>query len=388
MKITDYAVYKDDKQPWTVDEVTIIARTMGDFSLIEVTTYKTNKFCYYREGESYPWNSQDISDKTPISYTDYLKLITPTKDNIKVGSKVLIVDKWVHGCYPNEEGKMDKYLNTIVTISDVSQSKYYGIVCSIEEDSGTWTWHLPSFKCLVLPEVIKPTNGIPLCWHMSRQAGKSISIDSMIKLKDLLKQEKPMTNLFEQLLSPRKGKYLSLKINNGQANVRSLIHQAHATGIDDPRPYIKSLISAEMKRLKQEIAGLDLDTIQYGFDVRLATLVNASKKLQQDIYNAPDTSITHSDCTHIYKLLDEVAILKAKQQAATDLGMSYIDPYAWIAPYLTPANLNIPKAKTLFISNKFHIYIKDGYVGFEDFKTETRYKAEIKLDVASNTYYI
>ena len=402
MKITDYAVYKDDKTDWTIDEVKLIAQSMGANITFNSLKHPDIKYVYMAQsGDVYNWYRQNIDDKTPISYTDYLKLITPTVDNIKIGSKVLIVDKWTPDCYANSSGAMDHYLNTVVTIIDKHGPAYF-----IEGSDSviTWRFHLPSFKCLVLPELpdTKPVTELsePSTWALSnlaeqlylqqsRHTGKSILIDSMTKFKDLLKQEKPMN--FKALFGPkpsRRGKYLSLKIKNGKANVRSLIYQAYNTEIEDPRPYIQSLIADEIKRLKQTVAGLDLSTIQYGFDIKLATLINDTTDLQQKIYNDPDIELDYRDCTHIYTLLDELAILQTKQQAATDLGSVYVDPYLWIKPYLTAEVLNIPKAKTLFVSNKIHIYIKDGYIMFSGAKAGCTYKAIIKLDVASNTYYI
>lgn len=68
--------------------------------------------------------------------------------------------------------------------------------------------------------------------------------------------------------------------------------------------------------------------------------------------------------------------------------LQWIDPYTWIKDYLTPAVLSIPKPKVLFNSNKFKLHIKDGCIYFLDKKPQIEYKAEIKLDVKSNKYYI
>ena len=184
------------------------------------------------------------------------------------------------------------------------------------------------------------------------------------------------------------GKYLSLKINNGQANIRELVYQAYNTNIKDPRPYVQELISKEKDRLKSIVISLDLDTIQYGYNIKLATLVNETKSFQKHLKTDSSIELDNLTCTYIYTLLDEIAILNVLQSYAEDNKLEYKDPYEWVSKYLTDSVLNSPKTTTLFVSNKLHIYIKDGYVHYNEHKTGRTYKAVIKLDVKSNTYYI
>ena len=204
------------------------------------------------------------------------------------------------------------------------------------------------------------------------------------KLKEL--------NLFKPIKLQEKqmktGKYLSLKINNGEANVRELIYQAYYAEIKDPRPYVQDLISNEKDRLKSVVISLDLDTIQYGYNIKLATLVNETKKFQQQLEINSSMELDNLTCIYIYTILDEIAILNAMQSHAEDNKLEYKDPYIWVAKYLTDSVLNSPKSTTLFISNKLHIYIKDGYVHYNEHKTGRTYRAIIKLDIKSNTYYI
>lgn len=220
-------------------------------------------------------------------------------------------------------------------------------------------------------KLAKPQEIDPFRSHLER-----IQTNLLELLK--LKQEKQMT----------KGKYLSLKINNGEANVRELIYQAYNTNIKDPRPYVQTLITNEKDRLKSIVLSLDLDTIQYGYNIKLATLVNETKNFQQHLRDNPSMELDNLTCTYIYTLLDEIAILSAMQAHAEDNKLEYKDPYIWIAKYLTDSVLNSPKPTTLFVSNKLHIYIKDGYVHYNEHKTGRTYKAAIKLDIKSNTYYI
>ena len=63
----------------------------------------------------------------------------------KVGDKVRIVSQWGPHCNQNPEGRMDKYLGTVMTIRDTSDGKYF-----MEEDkhdriaplfSRGWVWN-------------------------------------------------------------------------------------------------------------------------------------------------------------------------------------------------------------------------------------------------------
>lgn len=135
MKIADYAVYKEDKTPWTVDEVKLIVKSMGGTTKFTRLNNPTKRFVYYWDGNTYNWQQQNIKGKTKITFKEFLLLTKTIEFNI--------------------------------------------------------------YK--------------------------------------QLKQEKQM----------KTGKYLSLKINNGEANVRELIYQAYNTEINDPRPYVQDLISKE-----------------------------------------------------------------------------------------------------------------------------------------------
>lgn len=263
--LTDYAVYKENNQPWTVEEVKLIAKAMMDKSSFSYLNDTITKYVYSDHGWVYNWFTQDVENKTPITYTDFLKL----------------------------------------------------------------TQH-------------KPT------------------------------QDKPMKN--------RQGKYLSLKVKDGEANVRNLIYQAYATGINDPRPYIQELISNEKKRLKQVLNSLDLASINYGFNIKLASLIAHGKQLQNEFYNNPDFELSLTRCINIYNLTDELHTFLEMQNTE--------DPYKWIADYLTPKLLDVPTPKVLFKSNKLTIKLQDGCLYYTDHKSNIEYKAEIKLDLKSNTYYI
>lgn len=66
-------------------------------------------------------------------------------NDIHVGDRVKIVDKWCKGCGENKEGRMDKYLGRTVTV------KYVRGLSSIaiEEDNGLWYWYPSAIECIV-----------------------------------------------------------------------------------------------------------------------------------------------------------------------------------------------------------------------------------------------
>lgn len=65
----------------------------------------------------------------------------------KVGDKVRIVSKWVHGCNENPEGRMDKWLGKVMTIRAVDCDCYL-----MEEDKHErlygWHWFEPAIAGL------------------------------------------------------------------------------------------------------------------------------------------------------------------------------------------------------------------------------------------------
>ena len=282
MQLTDY---KDNNEPWTLNELNLIATSMGDFSLINSVPNSIRKFVYQRPVDKnvYPWLAQNVENKTPIKYSDYIKLAN-------------------------------------------QQTSY-------------------------LTEYEKST-----------------------------KQDKPMAN--------RTGKYLSLKIKDGEANTRSLIFQAYTTGINDPRPFIKELINSEKKLLKKTINDINLYSIEYGYNVKLASLVSFGKQLKQKLYDDTNYELSLRECINIYLSLDESEQFHIAKEIHEEIKLQWIDPYTWIKDYLTTAVLSVPKPKVLFDSNKLKIHIKDGYIYLFEKKLNMESRAEIKLDVKSNTYYI
>ena len=75
------------------------------------------------------------------------------------GDRVRIVDSWVPGCRQNVQGKMDKWLGSVMTVSEIR-----GDFVWMEEDrgefstalttgrDGRWNWHPAAIAKIVTPE--------------------------------------------------------------------------------------------------------------------------------------------------------------------------------------------------------------------------------------------
>lgn len=176
-----------------------------------------------------------------------------------------------------------------------------------------------------------------------------------------------------------KGKYLSLKIKNNKANVRELVFQAFYTNIQDPRPYITNLLLQEKVELLEKVKRTDLTLVNYGYNIKLARLLRSVKQLTV-VEEASELSL--ASCITIYTFFDELKEYTAQTTSVATC------PYNWIAGYLVSDILDVPATKTLFTSNKYTIYIKDGSIYLDDFKTNNLYSVDIKLDVNTNTYTI
>lgn len=389
MKITDFAVYKNDGTYWTPAEVQLIAASMGDTIPTGTLNSLQQRMRYvYKEPNGigvfvFPWRNQNITRLTPIEYNDYLKLIKPTTDNLKPGTKVKIVDKWTDKTNQNREGKMDDWLGKTVTIN-------YNFGNYNIKETTDWNFNIHCFQCLVQPEIdenYKSTNSIIEGNKMTREINTILSPRAVGKsLMATALAEMLSDDIFKCMTSKPRGKYLSLKIKNGVANARSLIYQAESTGINDPRPYIQEIIAAEKKALKQKIVDLNLYTVSYGYNIKLASLIECGKILQKAVYENPSVEMGLKDCIAMYKLLDELTILDVVITRAEETRTAYECPYKWIAKFLTAENLNVPKEKVLFDSNKLTITLKNGWLKLNNHREI--YKIDIKLDVKTGTYYI
>ena len=178
-------------------------------------------------------------------------------------------------------------------------------------------------------------------------------------------------------------KYLSLSIKNGQSNVKSLIHQAAYTGIEDPRPYIKDLIQRELNRLTTDISTMNLDSIDYGFNIKLASQVSYFKKLKTTLAKNYITMMDTEDAVNFYNFKKELVSYEK-----TRIANNNVCPYLWISTHLKSNVLDKPGVHPLFTSNNIIILAKDGKLLFESTKEGKKYSVNIKLNVAIGLYSI
>ena len=200
----------------------------------------------------------------------------------------------------------------------------------------------------------------------------------------LLAMDKFMSSGFEfGIGSYPKGKYLSLSVKNGQSNVKSLIHQAVYTGIKDPRPYIKDLIQRELNILTTDVSTINLENIDYGFNIKLASQVSYFKGLKAALAKNEITSMDTQDATNFYNFKKELVSYEKARTANEN-----VCPYSWISNHLKSEVLDRPGLHELFVSNNIVITTKDGKLSFVSTKEGKKYSVNIKLNVATGLYSI
>ena len=370
LPLRNYAVTTD--KPWTLDQLLIIANSMGDKrvkNITEVGSSKTNPvYCRDNEDGVYNWSIQKngFKDRILISYEEYLKLIKPGPYKIKKGSIISVnttftelieVDIISTNYVRTKSGEIHFY-NNLFSIVDDRPAVELNKVTDVTE-SFAQVARLAVGQSPICPEILNP--------NQTQSKGKTM---------------KSMKEFFEMLkagASNSDGKYLSLIIKNGEANVKSLIHQAYYAQIKDPRPYIKQLISRELNRLTSDLNTLNLENIDYGFNIKLASQVAYFKGFKaQAAKTNEDMDIEVA--VNYYNFKKELATYTA----ARALTENNVCPFAWVKDHLTPANLNKPGKHTLYTSNKIVIWLKDGKLYFKN--SDAIYAIPVKLTVSTNSY--
>ena len=165
----------------------------------------------------------------------------------------------------------------------------------------------------------------------------------------------------------------------GSLNIKGIIHQA-AKGIKDDRPFVVALIDEELERVKTIIKNSPRDTFNYeGYDIRVHYYVNKILAAKSRI----DAAIPGNICTPFINLyaqfvVDFYAYEKLVKKNAN---------YSWIKTYLTQENMQKTEL-TLFKSNKFHIFIEEGYIYLEDFTKNVIYDTPVMYDKDINKFYL
>lgn len=413
-----YAVYKQDGSPWTQEEYEVVSHLMGDKGTVDGVTYKARKLKYIYTLEDinritcFMHYDQNISSKISITLSDFLDLI-----NYKDLALINKDNYWTF-----------QQLETIAKLTGLNRAGpelehdipnkeyvYYG-----KMNGGFYCWHNQNttkvieehitFPYHLLEELVdlkKPKN---LCSEFIKPEGlifkslferglgftplKTVAIDSLMKItgeKTMTPQNKLATAaaLLKFMSEPTpirkasKGKYLSLSIKNGQSNVKSLIHQAMYTGIKDPRPYIKDLIQRELNRLTTDVSTMNLESIDYGFNIKLASQVSYFKGLKAALDKNDITTMDIQDAVNFYNFKKELVSYEKARIANNN-----VCPYLWVSTHLKSDVLDKPGLHTLFASNNIVILAKDGKLSFESIKEAKKYSVNIKLNVATGLYSI
>lgn len=423
-----YAVCKNTNTPWSQEEYEVVSNLMGDQDTVEISrSTSTRKFIYtLEEGSCFLHSDQNTAGKTIITLVDFLGLV----DYKELGLSTKKGTYWTF-----------QQLETIANLTGLRRagpelehnvtSKEYvyyaeiqnGFYCwrdqnitKVEKEKIIFPYSLLEEVCseIAAPEgTLRPIGlGISDLMHNltargmhaafsipTKQHGKTVAIDSLMKIlgektmtnqdkmsasAHLLAMAKFMGSGFESGTGSKpKGKYLSLSVKNGQSNVKSLIHQAMYTGIKDPRPYIKDLIQRELNRLTTDVSTMNLENIDYGFNIKLASQVAYFKGLKAALAKNEITSMDTQDAVNFYNFKKELVSYEKARTANEN-----VCPYLWISNHLKSDVLDRPGLHKLFVSNNIVILVKDGKLSFESMKEGKKYSVNIKLNVATGLYSI
>ena len=165
----------------------------------------------------------------------------------------------------------------------------------------------------------------------------------------------------------------------GSLDIKGIMHQA-AKGIKDDRPFVVALINKELERVRAVIKNTPRDTFNYeGYDIRVHHYVNQILAAKARL----DAAIPGNICTQFVNLsaqfvVDFYAYEKLVKKNAN---------YSWIESYLTQENMQKTEL-TLFKSNKFHIFIEEGYIYLKDFTKNVIYNTPVMYDKNTNKFYL
>ena len=414
-----YAVYKQDGSPWTQEEYEIVSHLMGDEGIIDEVSRGAlyRKYIYTIEYNGliscFIHSDQDTIGKTHITLSNFLDLIE-YKD-------LALSNRGNYWTF--------QQLETIAKLTGLNRAgpelehdietkgyTYYG-----KMNGGFYCWHNQNnteviknnitFPYHLLEELVelktkKPKN---LCVKFTESAGpvirpferglgltslRTVAIDSLTKvtgektmtLQNKLAAADAMLKFLGEptpIRQSSKGKYLSLSIKNGQSNVKSLIHQAMYTGIKDPRPYIKDLIQRELNRLTTDVSTMNLESIDYGFNIKLASQISYFKGLKAVLAKNDIITMDIQDAVNFYNFKKELVSYEKARIANNN-----VCPYIWVSNHLKSDVLDKPGIHPLFTSNNIIILAKDGKLSFESTKEGKKYSVNIKLNVATGLYSI
>lgn len=409
-----YAVYKQDGSPWTQEEYEVVSHLMGDMDTVGEVSRNTlfRKYIYTLDNvfivTCFMHSEQNISNKISITLSDFLDLVNykdlalSNKNNYWTFQQLETIAKLTGLNRAGPEAEHNITSKNYVYYSEYQNGFYCWRdqeIINVLQEKITFPYHLLE----KLVELKKPKN---LCLEFVEPEGlvlrpfqrglgftplKTVAIDSLMKItgeKTMTSQNK-LATLLKFMSEPTpirqssKGKYLSLSIKNGQSNVKSLIHQAEYTGIKDPRPYIKDLIQRELNRLTTDVSTMNLESIDYGFNIKLASQVSYFKELKTALAKNKITCMDTEDAVNFYNFKKELVSYEKARIANNN-----VCPYLWISTHLKSDILDKPGVHPLFESNNINIIVKDGKLSFESTKEGKKYSVNIKLNVAIGLYSI
>lgn len=430
-ELKQYAVYKSSGIPWTQLQYELISYLMSDKNpLLKVRDDPLQrKYIYIDEDNDgcFMYYGQIITNRVPIEFKDFLALVDykqlaffkqdksywtfdelldiekktglnrggPLREHAPTSNKYVYCDNTTHHRFYCWSNQTDKSIETKVEfpyhlLDILAQMKMPTNLCS--EITTTNLCSEITISSYRTERAINAAFSIP-----ARQHGKTVAIDSLMKIigdikmtnKDkigasahMIAMTKFMSGLnpFDQfkLLSKPREKFLTLKVKDGVANAKSLIYQAYSTDIEDPRQFIKDIISAEIKRVETAILTSSFDLVNYGFNIKLAAQVAYLTRTKADL-TAGNTELDLYDVITFYEFEKENASYSRSRERNED-----ICPFNWIKDHLTHDKINKPGKHRLFTSNKIRVFIKNGEIHYHT--NDAEFNVDIKFNPESNQF--
>ena len=420
-ELKQYAVYKSSGIPWTQLQYELISYLMSDKNPLLKARDETfqRKYIYIDEDNDgcFMFYGQIITNRVPIEFKDFLALVDYKqlaffkKDkSYWTFDELLDIEKKTGLNRGGPKSEHSPNSNKYVFYSEYKHEVY----CWMDQNSKDLETRIefPFHLLDTLVQMKMPTN---LCSEITtssyrteravhnafsipaRQHGKTVAIDSLMKIigdtkmtnKDkigasahMIAMTKFMSGLnpFDQvkLLSKPREKFLTLKVKDGVANAKSLIYQAYSTDIEDPRQFIKDIISAEIKRVETAILASSFDLVSYGFNIKLAAQVAYLTRTKADL-TAGNTELDLYDVITFYEFEKENASYSRSRERNED-----ICPFNWIKDHLTHDKINKPGKHRLFTSNKIRIFIKNGELHYHT--NDAEFNVDIKFNPESNQF--
>ena len=425
-ELKQYAVYKSSGMPWTQLQYEVVSYLMGDKNpVLKVRDEPLQrKYIYIDEDNDgcFMFYNQIITNRAPIEFKDFLALVDykqlaffkqdksywtfdelldiekktglnrgdPLREHTPTSNKYVYCDNTTHHGFYCWSNQTDKSIETKV------EFPYHLLDILVQ-------MKMPSISVTNLcNEIVAPDSYKlrPIGLGMeeliaafsipARQHGKTVAIDSLMKIigdikmtnKDKIGASAHLVTMMGMLdgicFKPQREKFLTLKVKDGIANAKSLIYQAHSTDIEDPRQFIKDIISAEIKRVETAILTSSFDLVSYGFNIKLAAQVAYLTGIKADL-TAGNTELDLDDVIIFYEFEKENASYSRSRERNED-----ICPFTWIKDHLTHDKINKPGKHRLFTSNKIRVFIKSGKIYYHT--NDAEFNVDIKFNPESNQF--